>query len=262
MNIFITGGTTGIGYALTKYYLEQGHKVGICARDTNKFYSQFPTIPANLFFYEVDVVNKERLHEAFINFCEHTTGKLDLVIANAGIGLQKKSKLPDLSIAREMINVNILGVINTLDSALQMMCIQNSSSEEKYSGHIVVIASVAGFVGLPRTGVYSATKAFTLKLWESYAIDLKQYGLTFTAIAPGFIDTPLTQSNNHPMPFLMPAEKAAKLIVRAIEKKKELYIFPFRMKIIILILYYLPRSIYKMIMRFYFNVLKRDYFQN
>jgi short-subunit dehydrogenase len=115
-------------------------------------------------------------------------------------------------------------------------------------GHLVATASVAGFMGLPGAGAYSASKAAVLKLCESYSLDLKKFGIHVTAIAPGFIDTPLTQKNNHKMPFLMSSEKAAHLIKRAIEKKKVLYVFPFRMKIVVTILDKMPRSLYRLIM--------------
>ncbi|MBF0363525.1 MAG: SDR family NAD(P)-dependent oxidoreductase [Oligoflexia bacterium] len=270
MNIFITGGTTGIGLALTKYYLNQGHVVGICGRNINKFYDVFPHIPPNVFFYEVDVVNREGLQDAIEDFSRKNAhsgnggnGKLDLVIANAGMGLPSKTIFPDFVVAREMIDVNILGVMNTLEVAMKLMGSDGCSASGSGSGsggHLVVIASVAGFVGLPRTGMYSATKAFLLKLFESYAIDLKQHGFTFTAIAPGFVDTPLTRANKHPMPFLMSADKAAVLISKAIEKKKELYIFPWQMKVLILSFYHLPRFIYRGLMRAYFNIFRPGYF--
>lgn len=238
MNIFITGGTTGIGLALAKLYLEEGHRVGICARNLEKFPAEIRNKYKLLKCYEVDVVNREELRTAIMDFSQ---GDLDIIIANAGRSVGAKSKTPQFSVANTIIDINVKGVLNTFEIALELML-------PKKKGHLVATASVAGFVGLPGAGAYSASKAAVLKLCESYSIDLKRSGISVTAIAPGFIDTPLTQQNNHKMPFLMSAEQAAKRIKRAIEKKKPLYIFPFRMKLVMTILDKMPRSLYRALM--------------
>lgn len=242
MNIFITGGTTGIGLALAKLYLEEGHRVGICARNLSKFPTEIRNKYKQLQCYEVDVTNREELYKAIHDFAPV---ELDMVIANAGRSVGKKSKTPQFSVACEIIDINVKGVLNTFDIALEIML-------PRKKGHLVATASVAGFMGLPGAGAYSASKAAVLKLCESYSLDLKRHGINVTAVAPGFIDTPLTQQNNHKMPFLMSAEKAAKLIKRALEKKKVLYVFPFRMKVVVSILDKMPRSLYRMLMNLKF----------
>ena len=242
MNIFITGGTTGIGLALAKLYLEEGHRVGICARNLSKFPVEIRNKYKLLSCYEVDVTNREELHKAITSFAPV---ELDMVIANAGRSVGVKSKTPQFSVANEIIDINVKGVLNTFDIALEIML-------PRKKGHLVATASVAGFMGLPGAGAYSASKAAVLKLCESYSLDLRRHGINVSAIAPGFIDTPLTQKNNHKMPFLMSAEKAAKLIKRALEKKKVLYVFPFRMKIVVSILDKMPRSLYRMLMNLKF----------
>ena len=238
MNIFITGGTTGIGLALAKLYLEEGHRVGVCARNLEKFPVEIKNKYKLLKCYQVDVVNREELRHAILDFAN---GDLDIVIANAGRSVGAKSKTPQFSVANDIIDINVKGVLNTFETALEIML-------PKKKGHLVATASVAGFMGLPGAGAYSASKAAVLKLCESYALDFKRVGINVSAIAPGFIDTPLTQQNNHKMPFIMSSEKAAKLIKRAIFKKKVLYVFPFRMKIIVAILEKMPRSWYRALM--------------
>ena len=238
MNIFITGGTTGIGLSLAKLYLEEGHRVGICARNIDKFPDEIKNKYKLLKCYAVDVVNREQLRAAIMDF---SNGDLDMIIANAGRSVGVKSKTPQFSVANDIIDINVKGVLNTFEFALEIML-------PKKKGHLVATASVSGFVGLPGAGAYSASKAAVLKLCESYSIDLKSSGISVTAIAPAFIDTPLTQKNNHKMPFLISSEKAARLIKRALEKKKVLYVFPFRMKIIVAILEKMPRSWYRCLM--------------
>ena len=120
---------------------------------------------------------------------------------------------------------------------------------KKNGGHLVAISSVSGFVGLPGTAAYCSSKAAVLKLCESFAIDFRPIGIHVTAIAPGFVDTPLTKLNKHPMPFIISSSKTSKLIRNAISKKKELYVFPFGMYLMITILAYMPRMLYRMLMR-------------
>jgi short-subunit dehydrogenase len=238
LKIFITGGTTGIGLALAKIYLEEGHSVGICARHLDKFPNEIKNKYKLLKCYEVDVVNREQLRAAVFDFAN---GELDMIIANAGRSVGAKSKTPLFSVANDIIDINVKGVLNTFEVALELMM-------PFKKGHLVATASVAGFMGLPGAGAYSASKAAVLKLCESYSIDLKKVGIDVTAIAPGFVDTPLTQKNNHKMPFLMSSEKAAKRIKKALDKKKVLYVFPFRMKILVTIMDKMPRSWYRALM--------------
>lgn len=242
MNIFITGGTTGIGLELVKLYLAEGHNVGLCGRDLDKLPDDFIQKHDNLFVFETDVTNNTILQETVKKFVYTVNGKLDLLIANAGISIFNKQSIPDFNIAKQIINTNVIGVLNSFEAAMQWMLPENK-------GHLVAIASVAGMIGLPGAAAYSASKAAVLKLCESHAIDLKKHGINVTAIAPGFIDTPLTRKNNHATPFIMDASKAATKIKKAIEKKKYLYIFPFTMKIIIYILEKMPRRIYRRLMQ-------------
>jgi short-subunit dehydrogenase len=238
VNIFITGGTTGIGLALSKLYLKEGHRVGICGRHLSKFPIEIRNKYKNLYCYEVDVTDREQLHNAIIEFAGND---LDIIIANAGRSVGSKSKVPKLGVSNEIIDINVKGVLNAFDIALETML-------PRKKGHLVATASVAGLVGLPGAAAYSASKAAVLKLCESYAIDLKPRGISVSAIAPGFVDTPLTQKNNHKMPFLMSVDKAALKIKKAIDRKKVLYIFPIQMKIVMIILDKMPRSWYRALM--------------
>lgn len=238
MKVFITGGTTGIGLALARHYLGQGWQVGVCGRDLSKLTDEYLLCNGNFQAYEVDVLNKEKLLESINEFAQ---GELDLVIANAGRSVGAKSTIPNFESSKEVIEINVLGVLYTFEAAFKLM-------QPKNKGHMAAVASVAGFVGLPGAGPYSASKAAVLKLCESYSLDFRRFGIDVTAIAPGFIDTPLTQKNNHSMPFMMSSEKAAEIIYNDLMKKKPLIIFPLPMRVVITLLYYLPRSLYRKVM--------------
>jgi short-subunit dehydrogenase len=239
--VFITGGTTGIGMELAKLYIRRGWKVGICGRERQKFEESFQSDRESVQFYQVDVADREELKAAILDFSK-TIG-LDLLIANAGIGYKFKTKVPDFQWSYKMVNVNLLGVMYAFEAALDVMI-------PRGKGHIVAISSIAGYNGLPGVSAYSATKAAVLKLCESLHLDLRQFNINVTAICPGFVETPLTSTNKHSMPFLVKAPKAAELIARAIDKKKMVYAFPFFFATIVRILGILPRTWYRSFMSF------------
>jgi len=244
-SIFITGGSTGIGFELALIYLREGHRVAVCGRDKNKidekYFKEFPSFH----FYEVDVVDRKALREAVLDF--EKGADLDIMVANAGISVGNKSSLPDLDRGRRVLDVNVVGFYNTFEIGSEMFLKKQVSRK----GHLVAIASVAGFVGLPGAAAYSASKAYVLKYCESLVLDLPRHGINVTCINPGFVDTPLTRKNNHHMPWLMPANKAAKKIKRAIDYKKAVYTFPWQMNLLMSIMYHIPRAIYRFFIRYF-----------
>lgn len=235
-SVFITGGTTGIGAELAKHYADLGWKVGVCGRDKVKFEESFTVHKPQISFYQVDVANRDEIQKAIRDF-SHSIG-LDLLIANAGIGYKNKTRVPDFEFSYKMVHVNLLGVMYAFEAALDVMV-------PRAKGQLVAVASIAGYNGLPGVSAYSATKAAVQKYCESLHLDLRQFGISVTTINPGFVDTPLTKSNHHPMPFLMDAPKAAKLIGRAIEKKKMTYHFPFFFAGLVRLMGILPRTWYR-----------------
>lgn len=237
--VFITGGTTGIGMELAKLYLSQGWKVGICGRERSKFDENFMAHRDNVTFYALDVANRAELKSAIADFSKSIG--LDLLIANAGIGYKLKTKVPDFEYSYKMVHVNLLGVMYACEAALDVMI-------PRGKGHLVVVSSIAGYNGLPGVSAYSATKAAVAKYAESLHLDLKQFNINVTTICPGFVETPLTSNNHHPMPFMVKAPKAATLIARAIEKKKMIYAFPFFFSSAVRLISILPRTWYRFIM--------------
>jgi short-subunit dehydrogenase len=237
--VFITGGTTGIGMELAKQYLIKGWKVGVCGRDRSKFNDNFEQYRDNISYYQADVVNRDEIKAAIADFSKSIG--LDLLIANAGIGYKSKTKIPDFEYSYKMVHINLLGVMYAFEAALDIMI-------PRGKGQLVAISSLAAFNGLPGTSAYSATKAAVLKYCESLHIDLRQFNIAVTAICPGFIETPLTAGNHHPMPFLMKAPKAVDKMMKAIERKKMVYAFPFIFSSVVKLLSVLPRTWYRTIM--------------
>ena len=247
LNIFITGGTTGIGFELAKLYAREGHCVGICGRDLSKLPKDVRET-SSIQSYSCDVTDREKLHRVIKDF---SRGTLHKVVANAGISMGKKSRKPNFEMSRRIFRTNVFGVLHTFEAALELML-------PRKEGQLVAVSSVAAMVGLPGAGAYSASKAAVLRLCESYAIDLKDHGISVTCICPGFIKTPLTDKNDHSMPFLLTAEEGARRIKKAVDQQKALYIFPWPMKIAITILEKMPRYLYRLLMQLPFFNYSRE----
>ncbi len=238
MNVFITGGTSGIGLELAGLFLADGHHVGVCSFETPEQVAG--QIPAEISYFKADVTDQSTLSNCIHAFHDKC-GSLDIVVANAGIN-HIKTKIPDFDRARKVIDVNVIGVLNTFEPAIEIM-------KEQGNGQLVALASIAGTIGLPGTAAYGASKSAVINLCESLEIDLYHFGIHVTTVAPGFIDSPLTRDNKHAMPFKMSLEDATMNIYKAILKKKGFYIFPFPMRIISRVLYHLPRGVYKWFMK-------------
>jgi short-subunit dehydrogenase len=236
--VFITGGTSGLGAALARYYDSHGYMVGVCGRDESRFKSEFPSSSA-IKFYRADVSNRKEIFDVIKEF---SVGGLDLVIANAGFSHSRKTKVPNFDESEAIIQVNLLGTLYTFEAALESML-------KKQQGHLVAISSVAGFNGMPGTSAYSAAKSGVMKLTESYSIDLAQKGIDVTCVCPGWIKTPLADKNSHPMPFSVDVDYAVKKIVHAIKKKKKRVVFPFIMHLVVRFFSILPRGLFRGIMR-------------
>ena len=154
----------------------------------------------------------------------------------------------DLEKAHQTIEVNLMGVINTVQLALSRM-INNGG------GHIVGIASAASYRGIPNLAVYSATKAGIVRYLEGVRVENNDKGIVVTTICPGFIETPMVTNKyipkGTPLPFMMDVEKSTKKIISAIEHKRSHYTYPLPMAILGKIGLILPNSMYdKMIIPF------------
>lgn len=248
--VFITGGTSGIGLELAKIYLKQGWRVAVCGREEEKFRHHFDANRDSIKFYSVDVADREALRKAILDFSRPTG--LGVLIASAGISYPHKTKVPDFERTYRMVNVNLLGVMYAFEAALETMIPQGQ-------GQLVAISSLAGFSGFPGISGYSATKAAVTTFCESLSVDLAGLGINVSCVCPGFVDTPLTKVNNHPMPFLVEAPVAAQTIFRGLQKKKPLIVFPFLFGAAVRVIGVLPRALYRLLMtRKFFNYSKEN----
>jgi NADP-dependent 3-hydroxy acid dehydrogenase YdfG len=135
-SVFITGGTTGIGAELAKLYLADGYRVGVCGRSREKFESSFGNVE-NLFFYELDVSDKDKTASVINEFCHGHS--LDILYANAGIGVGHKGRLPDFNKYQKVLDINLNGFLYTVEPAFKIM------NQQGY-GHIIAWLQLQGSV--------------------------------------------------------------------------------------------------------------------
>lgn len=166
---------------------------------------------------------------------------LDLVIANAGISGGSSPSISNHDKAINIMMTNVIGVMNTVQPAIDKM-------EKRKSGQIAIVSSLAGFRGLPTAPVYSASKV-AVKAWgDAIRPALRQSGIGLSVIYPGFVKSRITEQNDFPMPFLMPAEQAAKIISRGLLKGKASIAFPWPMILMMRVLSALPGPLFDRIM--------------
>ena len=222
-NVFITGASSGLGKALAIELACPEVCLIICGRNKERLYETGAICRekgAKVITYLFDVSDAFATQEAILNADAETP--IDLLIANAGISGGVLGEPEGGSQTRQIFNTNIFGVVNCVLPVLERM-------KKRQSGQIAIVASVAGYRGLPSAPAYSASKA-CVKAWgEALRGWLMPQNIKINVICPGFIKTPLTDKNAFKMPFLMQPEKAARKIVKGIRKNKAIIAFPWPM---------------------------------
>lgn len=222
--LLITGASSGIGEALAKYYAKQGVTLFLSGRNRDRLdhvAEQCRKQGASCEARQIDVCDRPAMKE-WIDSIEENHA-LDLVIANAGISGgtctdDNDSRDSDCTI----FEINVGGVLNTIHPALSHMT-------KRGYGQLAIISSIASFTPLPGAAAYAASKAAVRFYGEALAVKLKPSNIKISVICPGFIESRMTDANNFPMPFIMPAEKAAGIIAAGLEKGKTRIEFPWPM---------------------------------
>lgn len=236
--VFITGASSGLGAALARHYAQVGANVGLFARRGAALEALAATIPAGrAVIYAGDVRDAGALARAAADFIARF-GPPDIVIANAGVSRGALTEnAEDLAAFRTVFDTNVIGMVHAFQPFLDAM-------HKVGRGALVGIASIAGFRGLPGSGAYSASKAAVITYLESLRLEQRGTGVAVLTICPGFIATPMTEGNPYSMPFLIDADKAARLIARAIDRRKRFYVLPWQMALVGCLLRWLPRTVY------------------
>ena len=237
--VIVTGASSGIGRALAVELGKRGARVGLIARradELSKTADEVTRAGGEALNFPADVRNPSELEEATRRVVE-TWGRVDVLIANAGMSSTTSGVSLEAGEASNVITVNVIGVVNSVAAVLPTMLKQKS-------GHLVAISSLAAYRGMPKSGVYSASKAAVSTFFESLRLDLHGQGIDLTVIHPGFIRTPMTAGRKNKLPFLLEADDAACRIIRAIERRARTYAFPWQLASAVRFIRHMPGRLY------------------
>lgn len=222
----VTGASSGIGRALALELARQGYAVGLTARREERLAAVARGIEAaggRAAWAAADAGDRTATHAA-IRSLEAALGPIDLLVANAGVGVSAPLLEPNPAEYEAMVAVNLLGPYYAFEAVVPAMVARGT-------GHLVAVSSIAAYITAAGSGQYSATKAGLNQWMDSVRLELHEHGIAVTTINPGFVESEMTAQNDFKMPLLMSAEKAAGLMANAIRKKKKVYDFPWRMSI-------------------------------
>jgi NAD(P)-dependent dehydrogenase (short-subunit alcohol dehydrogenase family) len=228
--IWITGASSGLGKYMAYEFAKQGAKLALSARrkdQLNEVLQVVESFGAEGLVVPCDVLNEEEIEEAVQAILAHF-GRLDIAIANAGFGVVGKIKNLSKEEWRRQLDVNVIGLALTVKHAFPLL--------KESRGSIVLIGSVATYLPNPGVGAYGASKAAVHSIGQTLQIELKGTGVNCTVIHPGFVDSDIARVDNQgilhpdnkdprPANLMWPTDKAAKVMLRAIAKKKKVFVF-------------------------------------
>ncbi len=237
---WIIGASSGMGRELARLLDGRVAYVAVSARSEGAL-TNLARESRTIHAYPLDVTGPDDVATA-ARAIEATGGPIDLVVLSAGAWTLMDAADLDIDAVRRGVEVNYMGTIHGLAAVLPGMLARGR-------GHIAIMASVAGYRGLPRSIAYGPTKAALINLAETLRVELAGKGITVSLINPGFVDTPLTRTNPFPMPGLMTAEAAARRILRGLERRRFEIAFPFGFTMAMKALRTMPTVAYLWIMR-------------
>jgi NAD(P)-dependent dehydrogenase (short-subunit alcohol dehydrogenase family) len=236
---WVTGASSGIGRATARELARRGFTVAASARSgeaLDALAGEAKGSGGRIIGHPCDVADAAAIERA-VAAIELAHGPIALAFLNAGIAPNWRVGTIDPQVFRATFEVNLFGVLNGLSALLPRM-------RERRRGQIAVMASLAGYRGLPTAAAYGASKAAAIHLCESLKFDCDRWGVNLQLVDPGFVETPMTAGKSFPMPFLMSADKAARRIVDGMAKAGFEIAFPRRLVWISKITRLLPYALY------------------
>ncbi|MCU0894915.1 MAG: SDR family NAD(P)-dependent oxidoreductase [Rhodospirillales bacterium] len=237
--VWCTGAGKGIGRAVVKRLVQDGASVAASARTRVDLESLAAETAGGARPYPLDVTDEAAVRDA-ARAIEADIGPLDLVILNAGTHTPLTARQFDVAAVRRIMETNFMGTVNPLAAVLPRFI----ERRHRRRGHIAVVASIAGYRGLPSASAYGASKSALITMCEALKPELDHYGVKLTLINPGFVKTPLTDLNTFEMPFLMDVDAAARRIVAGLKSNRFEVTFPKRFTWGLKIARCLPYSLY------------------
>jgi short-subunit dehydrogenase len=245
-SVLITGASSGLGWAVVEALAP--YRVGFCLlsrrEDRMKELADRLKDSGSTFWIRAcDVRNRGEVFSA-VNDYHRSSGRLDVAWVNSGHGTNSSFAKWDWDRIESVLDTNLKGAIYTIRACLEIMV-------PRQAGVIVGIGSATAMRGLPTTGIYGLSKIGLEYFMESLAVEFPK--IRFTTIHPGFVETENNRGNPHRIWLMMP-EKAAKIMIRAVERRKRILIYPWRMKILFRAVRMLPAPVYTFLAR---KIVKR-----
>lgn len=222
-SILITGASSGLGAALASFYAAEGVTLFLSGRDRQRLHDVADSCRGQGAEVHALVINVTQAvpMATWIKECD-SIRPLDLVIANAGISAGTGGGGESEEQTRAIFATNLDGVMNTVFPALAVM-------RPRRHGQVAIMASLAGYRGLPGAPAYCASKA-AVKAWgEGLRGHLAADNIRVSVICPGFVTTRMTAVNRFKMPFLMEAGRAAAIIAKGLARDRGRIAFPWPM---------------------------------
>lgn len=203
-HVWIIGASSGIGLALAERLSTEGAFIAVSARNEAALH-EFCNQHTHSLALPLDVNNAGQWRTCY-QLLKHHWQRLDVLIFCAADYQPIRAWELDADRMSRMMQTNYGGALQALETVLPDMLNHGK-------GHLALVASVAGFMGLPKSLSYGPTKAALINLCESLYLDLHPKGIGISVINPGFVETPLTAANDFKMPALISAVEAASHIV-------------------------------------------------
>jgi short-subunit dehydrogenase len=235
LRVWIVGASSGIGAALATELAGRGAQLALSARSRDKL----ETLAADhvrSVVVPVDVTDNASLARA-AGEVQALLGGIDLAIFAAGTYRPVRAWELDAEEIGSTVTTNLTGTMQGVAHVVPQML-------ERGSGAVAIVASVAGYAGLPKAAIYGPTKAALINFAEVLHIDLSPKGISVFLIDPGFVATPLTAQNDFRMPALIQPDEAARRIVAGFEAGRFEIHFPRRFTCVMKALAWLPRRLY------------------
>ena len=212
-SIFITGASSGLGEAIAVEFARRGYAIAIAARRVERIEALAGRLrsagAAAVLPVALDVTDFASI-DAALGRAAQEFGRLDIVVANAGVGFSLPVGRGKFEQVRQTIDTNLTGAIATLEFALPRLRAQGG-------GQLVAITSVAGARGMPFMGAYSAAKAGLHRYVQALRAEVRHEPIVVTELAPGYIDTDMNRGAKS-RPFVIPLEQGGAILARMIEK--------------------------------------------
>ena len=235
---WITGASGGLGAALALELAGEGYRVYVSARSVDKLEEMASRYqgPGQIIALPLDVTDREACAKAVDQIVDES-GSLALAVFNAGNFYPIRGFRLDHDTFDKTLAINFFGVTNCMVPSIDHM-------KAAGKGQLVVVSSSASYGGLPKSAAYGASKAALVNMASSLKFDLDTMNIRIQVCTPGFVDTPLTEKNDFPMPFLMPVDKAAKAFANGIRGNGFDITFPRRFTFMLKALNLLPHRLY------------------